>query len=293
MTTACLLAAAIAASAPPAGPAVRSVTIGVATKKAEPVVDLRAEEVEIKEDGRKRSVIGIEPDRRPLRVAVVVDSSAGVSSVYRSDFVAAVAAFWRALPAGSAVAVWTSGPPSKVVDFGEELAAAEPRLLSVAPAGKNYAFEALVDASRALGAPGAARHVVVYVGAAEIEGGRTRTAEAMQAVGRAGATPAIALALSGGGPAALGGPGSGSSFSWDVQGYFEQMAKAYGGSCATVLSTQAAMKSLQEAAAHLAASYRVRYESTTGELPPPRVDVRRKGAKVQVGRTQVEVAKID
>jgi hypothetical protein len=291
----CTLLLAAVASAPPApaAPVTRSVTVGVCTKKAGPVADVRAEEVEVREGGRKRAVLGIEPDRRSLRAAVVVDSSAAVASAYRSELVAAVTSFWKALPAGSAVAVWTSGPPSKVVDFGEDLAAAEPKLQSVAPAGKNYAFEALADACRGLGPPAEARHVVVYVGGAAIEASQTHSAEAMSAVGRAAATPVIALVLAGGGTGGMGGPTEGASFSWDVQGYFERMAGGYRGSFAGLLSIQATGRALEEAGALLAASYRVRYESTTGELPGPEVKVRRKGTKVLVGRTQLEVARID
>jgi hypothetical protein len=60
-----------------------------------------------------------------------------------------------------------------------------------------------------------------------------------------------------------------------------------------VLSTQAALRALQDAAADLASQYRVRDESTAGELPPPKVEVRRKGTRVRVGRSQVEVLKLD
>jgi hypothetical protein len=227
-------------------------------------------------------------------VAVVIASSAAVAPVYRSDLVSAVVAFWKALPEGSQVGVWTSGPPSRVVDFGTDLATAETRLQAVAPAGKNYALEAMQDASRALGAPGQRRHVVVYVGGADVEASRVRSAEAMQALGQTGATPMVVLVLSGGGLGAMsGGPSSGAAFSWDVQGWFEQVARAYRGSCAVVLSTQAVLRALQEDAADLSAQYRLRYESVASAVEPPKVEVRRKGVKSRVGRTQVEVLKLE
>jgi len=271
----------------------RSLTLSVYTKKAEPVSDLKADEVVVSEGGRKPTVLGIEPDGRPLEVAVVVDSSAGVASSYRSDLVSAVVALWKALPSNASVAVWTSGPPSKVVDFGAALAEAEPRLQSVAPAGKNYALDAILDASRALGRRPSERRALVYVGLMDLEGTTARLAEAQQALGQALVVPLIVLIQPGGAGAAMGGPTSGISTSWDVQGYFEKMTPAYGGNCWVVLSSQAALNSLKEAAAIVGSQYRVRYESGADAQAAPKVEVRRKGVKWLAGRTQVEVARIN
>jgi len=271
----------------------RSLTLSVYTKKAEPVSDLKADEVVVSEGGRKPTVLGIEPDGRPLEVAVVVDSSAGVASSYRSDLVSAVVALWKALPSNASVAVWTSGPPSKVVDFGAALAEAEPRLQSVAPAGKNYALDAILDASRALGRRPSERRALVYVGLMDLEGTTSRLAEAQQALGQALVVPLIVLIQPGGAGAAMGGPTSGISTSWDVQGYFEKMTPAYGGNCWVVLSSQAALNSLKEAAAIVGSQYRVRYESGADAQAAPKVEVRRKGVKWLAGRTQVEVARIN
>ena len=294
MLCALLLAAFAAPQAGTAAPVIRSVTVAVYTKKAEPIGDLKVEEVSVNEDGKKRAVLGLEPDGRPLEVAVVLDSSVAMASSYRSDLVAAVVAFWKALPPGSKVAVWTSGPPSRVVSFGTEVSAGEKQLQAVAPAGKNYALDALLDASRGLGGSVIARRVVVYAGGGDIEASRSRSAEMMQAIGQAAATPMIVLILPGAlASSVAGGPTAGASFSVDIQGYFEQVAAAYRGTCAVVLSTQAAMKALQDAAADLSSHYRVRYESTEGNPTPPKVEVRRKGVRVRLGRTQVEALKVD
>ena len=224
----------------------------------------------------------------------MIDSSVSMASSYRSDLVSAVTAFWKGLAPGSRVAVWTSGPPSKVVPFGIDLATAEPRLQAVAPAGKNYALDAILDAAGGLGDRGDHRHVLVYVGGGDIEGSPSRSAEMVRAIGQAGATPMIVLIMGGAAASSVpGGPTAGSSFATDIQGYFEQVAAGYRGSCAVVLSTQAAFKALQDVAADLASQYRVRYESTAGDPAPPKVEVRRKGTKVRVGRTQVEVLKAE
>jgi hypothetical protein len=284
-----LLAAHAAAETP--APVTRSVTLSVYTKKAEPVSDLRPDEVVVIEGGRKPAVLGLEPDRRPLEVAVVVDSSAAAAPSYRSDLVAAVIALWKALPPDASVAVWTSGPPSRVVDFGTALAEGESRLQSVAPAGKNYAFDAILEASRALGRRPSERRAVVYVGGIDIEASAMRVAETQQAMGLALAVPLMVLIQPGGAGAALGGPTSGIATSWDVQGYVEKMTPTYGGTSWVVLSTQAAVNTLREAAAILGSQYRVRYQSSAEAHAAPKVEVRRKGVKTLAGRTQVEVVK--
>jgi hypothetical protein len=286
---AALFAAHAAAETP--APVTRSVTLSVYTKKAEPVRDLRPDEVVVSEGGRKPAILGLEPDRRPLEVAVVVDSSAAAASSYRSDLVAAVMALWKALPPDASLAVWTSGPPSRVVDFGTALAEGESRLQSVAPAGKNYAFDALLDASRALGRRPSERRAIVYVGGIDIEASAMRVAETQQAMGQALAVPLMVLIQPGGTGAALGGPTSGIATSWDVQGYVEKMTPTYGGTSWVVLSTQAAANMLREAAAIVGSQYRVRYESTAEAQAAPKVEVRRKGVKFLAGRTQVEVVK--
>jgi hypothetical protein len=270
---------------------IRTVAIGVYTKKPEPVADLTPEEVDVSERGQRAKVLSVEPDRRPLEAAIVVDSSAVVASSYRSDLVAAVVALWKGLPAGSSVGVWTSGPPSRVVEFGSDLAAAEPRLQSVAPAGKNYAFDAMLDASRELERRAAPRRALVFVGGLDIELSRSRTAELQRSIGQAAATPMLVLVGSSGATAPLGGPTQGAANAWDVQGYLEQLASAYGGSCAVVLTTQAAQKRLLEAAVDLSSQYIVRYESTAGFQGAPKLEVRRKGVKLRIGFAGIQVAR--
>ena len=287
-----LLAAAVATQAVDARPVVRIVTIGVYTNKLAPLADLKPEEVVVSQGGRKAAVLGLEPDARPLTVAIVLDSSAAVEPVYRSELVAAVRAFWRGLPAGSRVAVWTSGPPSRLVDFGTEAAAAEPRLQSVAAGGKNYAFDALLDGARALEKESGSRRALVFVGGLDVEASRQRTSELQLAVSKSAATPMLVMIVPGASLTPLGGATQGSTSSWDVQGYLEKMAAIYGGSSAAVLTPQAATKKLLEAAVDLSSQYQVRYESTVGESGTPKVELKRKGSKLRVGVTGIEVAKL-
>jgi hypothetical protein len=178
------------------------------------------------------------------------------------------------------------------VDFGTEPSAAEPRLLSVAPAGKNYAFDALLDAARALEKEAGSRRALVFVGGLDIEASRQRTGELQQAVAKSAAAPMLVMIVPGAALTPLGGPTQGAASSWDVQGYLEKMAAVYGGSSAAVLTPQAATKKLVEAAVDLSSQYQVRYEGTVGESGAPKVELKRKGSKLRVGGTAVEVAKL-
>jgi hypothetical protein len=282
-----LLAVALAAQAAAPAPVTRSVAFGAYSKKAAPVADLQASEITVEEEGQKRTVIALAPDPRPLDVAVIVDSSAAAAPVYRSDLVSAVMAFWRALPEGTKVAVFTSGPPSRLVDFGTDAAAAEPVLQKVACAGKNYAFEAMVDAARSLRGRPPARRALVFVGTAGIEASTAGTAKAMQAIGEAQVPPTVVLLTTTGASAPIGGMAGGQSSSWDVEGFFGKMTQSYGGSFASVLSSQAAAKWLALSAAELSAPYLLRYESTSGPAKPVTVNVSRKDVKLRVGRPQL------
>lgn len=285
-----LLVAALALPEPAAAaPVTRSVTLSVYTKKAVPVEDLKPEEIVLTEGGRKRRVLGVERDSRALDVAVVLDSSAALAAAYRSELVPAVMAFWKALPAGSGVAMWSTAP-AKVSDFGADLAATDTKLRMIAAAGGNYGFDSMVDGCRELRTRGAARRALVYVGGGGLQSSRTGTSALMEAIGQARATPMIVLVLPAGRDGVLGGgPTSGAAYAWDVQGYFGQMSQAYFGSYVEALSTLAVGERLRQAAADLGGQYQARYESESEPGDKLKVEVGRKDVRVRVGRSRLEV----
>jgi hypothetical protein len=285
-----LLVAALAAAQPAAAvPLTRSVTLSVYTKKAVPVDDLRPEEIVLSEGGQKRSVLGVERDSRPLDVALVIDTAAALAAAYRSDLVPAVTGFWKALPAGSGVAVWSTAP-AKVADFGAEVDATDAKLRMIAAAGGNYGFDSMVEGCKALRARGAPRRALVYVGGGGLQTSRTGTSALMEAVGQARATPMIVLVLPAGRDGVLGGgPSSGAAYSWDVQGYFAQMSQAYFGSYVEALSTLAVAERLRQAAADLNGQYQVRFQSEAGPGDKLKVEVKRKDVRFRVGRSRPDL----
>jgi len=148
----------------------------------------------------------------------------------------------------------------------------------------------MVEGCKDLGARGAARRALLYVGGGGLQTSRTGTSALMEAIGRARATPMIVLVLPAGRDGVLGGgPSSGAAYSWDVQGYFEQMSKAYLGSYVEALSTLAVAERLRQAAADLGGQYQVQYESEAGPGDKLKVEVKRKDVRVRVGRSRPDL----
>ncbi len=286
-----LLAAAIGSETAASAPATRSLALHVYTKKLVPIEDLKPEETTLTENGKARSILGVELDRRPIELAVVLDSSGIVAAGYRSDLVPAVIDFMKALPEGTKVAVWSTAP-AKVSDFGSELPAVDNKLRMIAAAGMNHGFDSMIDASKELARRNAPRRAVVYVGGGGFQSSRTGTSALMQALGESRVVPRVVLVLPSARGSFSGGPSGDAVQSWDVQGYFAQMTKAYGGSYVEALSTMAVAQWLKQAAADLKSEYRVRYESEAGPTGVLKVEVRRKDSKFRVGRS-AEIRTVD
>jgi hypothetical protein len=278
MMLAVLLALAVAApAAATVHDGARSVTVAVYTKEASPVEDLGAAEISVKENGEKRAVLKVERDHRPLDVALVVDSSSAIGPLYRRDLVDAAMDFWKALPAEARLAVWTSGgAPSKIVDFGTEPGAGRRALEIVAPGGKNYTLDTIIDASRDLRGERAARRVLAIVTNTDVEASRTLIERTFRVVGHTGVTPMVILIKAGGKPVQ----------GWDSETLFEKLSEGYGGTYEEILTTMAAGKRLGRLALDLGSHYQVRYASDEQAPTFPEVKVDRKGIAVRAGASQ-------
>jgi hypothetical protein len=143
----------------------------VTDKKGHAITDLKPDEILVQENGADRPTLRAERDARPLKVAVVVDSSAAMGGAYSSDVVPAVVAFLKRLPQGAAFSVWsTSDRPKRIVDEGTDLKTAEDKLRNQAPFGANAAVHTLVEASQEVGAFDDQHAAVVLVTSASMEG---------------------------------------------------------------------------------------------------------------------------
>jgi len=283
-----LLLVALALSSAPADAAqVREVPVSIYTKDEGPVADLTVEEIEVKEDGKKRTVLGIEPDPRRVAVALILDSSEWMEDEYRSSLVPAAMAFWEQLPPQAHLTIWTcGGKVSHAVDFGVSREEAEPVLQSVAVGGPIFALDTIIDASRDLRRERNTRRVVVIVTDKRIQVNKTLIERTYRTVARARVTPMVVLVSNSatrGGGMRIGGEAA----SWDVETVFEQMADGYGGSYELVLTPLAARKMLSRVAADIANSYLVRYESESEKPIRPEVKVERKDVRVRAGLAEI------
>ncbi len=275
-----LLVALLLSSAPAQAADVhaREVPVAVYTKKEAPVDDLTAEEIEVKEDGKKRTVLAVGRDQQPVDVALILDSSKYMGDQYRSTLVPAAMAFWRALPPEARLTVWTSGGKvSHVVDFGVEPEVGEATLQQVAVGGPAFALDTMMDASRDLQKKRAKRRVVVIVTSATVQANRTLIERTYRALARTRVTPMIVLIKT----VLEAGEG------WDTETIFEQMANGYGGSYELALTPQASHEWLLRAAADLSSQYLVRYESVAEKPSRPEVKVKRKDVRVRAGLSQI------
>ena len=80
-------------------------SIVVTDKKGKPITDLALTEVRVTEGSATVPVARLERDTRPLKVAVVVDTSASMSDTLQSDAVPAVLSFLKRLPPSTAFSI--------------------------------------------------------------------------------------------------------------------------------------------------------------------------------------------
>ena len=283
-----ILAAALLLLAPPSpAPAddeSRSLTVTVTDEKGAPVDGLTAQDVAVLESGAARTLTRVERDERPLRVAVLVDTSEPMGDHYRLHILDPLLGFLGRLPKGTEFAVWTTGDrPNKVVDYGQGTAAAAKALRRVFPTGGNTLLDALVEASRDLQSKEAARSAIVVV--TGIGAGFTNYSkeQVVDIVRPTGAT-VLAAEIEESGADASRGQGEVSRTDYDYT--LGNLAEATGGRRDILLSAMGAGRTLDSFAGELGSQYRITYDGVAGLKDKDRkveVKVARPGAKVRIG----------
>jgi len=264
LTLAVLLLAQAAAIAPDTE--VRALTATILDKEGQPVEGLAEQDVAISENGVVRDITSFRPDRRPLTVAVIVDTSLSTRSDYRLNIVESVSAFVARLPEGTSYAIWTTGDrPTKLLDYTEDRADASAALLRVAPMGGNYMLDALAEASKDLkkNSREGDRTAVAAISGTGPEMSyldQWRSAD----VGEANADLFLLLQVEVGG----GGFQERAKLSYT----FDRLAKASGGEYDLVLSYLGANAGLNKLSPYLRAGYRLAY-ATVPDLKKRKIDV--------------------
>jgi len=283
-----ILAAAVLLLAPaspaPAGDEVRSLTVTVTDEKGAPIDGLAAQDVAVLENGAARTLTRVEKDERPLRVAVLVDTSEPMGDHYRQQILDPLLRLLSRLPKGSEFAVWTTGDrPNKVVDYGQGVTAATKALRRIFPTGGNTLLDALVEASRDLQSKEAARSAIVVVTGTGAGFTNYSKEQVVDIVRPTGAT-VLAAEIEESGAEASRGQGEVSRTDYDYT--LANLADATGGRRETLLSAMGTGHTLDSFAGELSSQYRVSFESVAGLKEKDRkleVKVARPGAKVRIG----------
>jgi VWFA-related protein len=263
---------------------VRALTATVLDQAGEPVEGLSPQDVALSENGLVRDITAFKPDRRPLTVAVIVDTSQAAGSQYRLNVVGAVSAFVSRLPSGTSYAIWTTGDrPTKLVDYTEDRTEATAALERVAPLGGNYMLDALAEASKDLkkNQGEGDRTAVVAISGTGPELSyldKWRSAD----VAEENADLFLMLQIDVG--------GAGFEERATLSYVFDRLAQASGGEYDVLLSHMGTDSGLRKLSPYLLAGYRVAY-ATVPDLKKRKIEltVARPGTEVRLpSRTDVE-----
>jgi VWFA-related protein len=274
---------------------VRSLLVTITDEKGRPAEGLGPEEVVVLENGLARDVVGLLPDRRPLTVAVLLDTSVNMGTALRQNVLPPLVAFLMGLPSGSRYALWTTGDrPIKLVDYTSDVLEASQALTRVSPQGGNTLLDALVEASADLKKKEGERSAVVAVTKIGIE---FSSRDRYRVVEEASANAPLFMAVkidegSGAGASGNRAPGAeglaareegfASMVNYDY--VLGELTRKTGGVFETVLTGLAVGHALERVAGALRGQYRLRY-ATVPEIKERKLQVKvsRPGVRVRIG----------
>jgi VWFA-related protein len=271
------------ASAPADAPAdVKTLDVWITDSKGTAVRGLVPEEAAVVENGVARNVTRLEEDRRPLTVAVIVDSSAPMGTFYRLHVVDSVVQLLNQLPSGSRFAVWSTGDrPQKIVDWGDDVAAASRALKRTAPQGGNTVLDAIVDAAADLRQKEGERSAVVVVSGVGVGFSNYERRQVVEKAKAGGATFMVVQFDETGEPSQAAGD---AVTRLDYDYVFDNLTRQSGGLRELTMSAMGVPGALAKVAQALKAPYRLSY-TTVPDLKERKVEVRvaRPGVKVRTG----------
>jgi VWFA-related protein len=264
----------------------RQLTVTVTDDKGQPIEGLTPEEIAVTENGVAREITRMELDRRPLTVAMIVDTSQPMSTSYRLHIVDPVIQFLTRLPPDSRFTVWTTGDrPTRIVDdYTTDAAAAAKALRRVAPQGGNTLLDTLVEASRDLAKREGERTAVVVVTGLGIGFRNYEKQQVVREASKGGATFLTLQIEEGRLPPGAGTSGVGEVDATDYEYALAGLAKESGGRQESTLSPMGVASSLAKLGAELRGQYRLAYLGLPGVKDPKiKVTVARQGAQARVG----------
>ena len=261
---------------------VKTLDVWITDSKGLAVRGLVPEEAAVVENGVARNVTRLEEDRRPLMVAVVVDSSAPMAIFYRQHLVDPIVRLLNQLPEGSRFAVWTTGDrPQKIADWSDDVAAASRALKRTAPQGGNTVLDAIVEASADLKQKEGERSAVVVVSGVGIGFTNWERRQVVEKARSGGATFMVVQFEETGEPT----PAAGEQVTrLDYDYVFDSLTRQTGGLREISMSAMGVPRSLENVVQALKAPYRLSY-TTVPDLKERKVEVKvaRPGVKVRTG----------
>ena len=268
-----LLGQAVPVAAP--GTELRALTVTVLDEKDQEVTDISAADIALSENGVSRDIASFKPDRRPVSVAVIVDTSAAMGSAYRLNVVDAVLGLVARLPDGARYALWTTGDrPTKVVDHTDDRQAAGAALRRVAPQGGNYVLDAFGEASadlKKLSREGDRTVVVAVTGT----GPELSYRDKYRAAEEAEKSAELFLSVQ------VDSGDADFDMRSNLSYVMDRLARATGGRYEVILSAMGTDTALRKLSAHLRSGYRLAYAT----LP----DLKKRNLDLSVARPGTEV----
>jgi VWFA-related protein len=261
---------------------VKTLDVWITDSSGSAVRGLVPEEAAVVENGVARTVTRLEEDRRPLMVAVIVDSSAPMATFYRLHLVDPIVQLLNQLPEGARFAVWTTGDrPQKIADWSDDVAAASRALKRTAPQGGNTVLDAIVEAAADLKEREGERSAVVVVSGVGIGFTNWERRQVVEKARTGGATFMVVQFEETGEPSQATGE---QVTRLDYDYVFDSLTRQTGGLRELTLSAMGVPRSLEHVAQALKAPYRLSY-TTVPDLKERKVEVKvaRPGVKVRTG----------
>ena len=267
--SALILAAVLLGQAAPAtapGTEIRALTVTLLGEKDQEVTDISAADVALAENGVSRDIVSFKPDRRPLSVAIIVDTSLAMGSSYRLNVVDAVVGLVARLPEGARYALWTTGDrPTKVVDHTDDRQAAGDALRRVAPQGGNTLLDAFAEASadlKKLSREGDRTVVVAVTGT----GPELSYRDKYRAAEEAEKSAELFLSVQ------IDSGEADFEMRSNLSYVMDRLARSTGGRYEVVLSAMSTDTALRKLSAHLRSGYRLAY-ATLPDLKKRKLDL--------------------
>lgn len=268
-----------------------SVRAVISDAKGAPLGNLALQDVSLSVGGATVALDRFEVDDRPARIALLIDSSGPMGSIYRSRFIDAAKSFVASMPASARVTVWTTGDrPTKVIDelnLDEEGSTREleNRLARTPATGGNTILDAVVEAAEDLKRAEGERKIVVFLSGQGPGFANDQQQSIVDRVLKTGVEVAGVMASERGED-----QGGGEVTQAEYDFVFGQLTEKTGGRLERPLSAMSASTVLARVAADLRSTYRLSFQFRGGKMPDLALQVARPKVTVRLSAPRKETS---